>query len=108
KRAADIVGGMHWADEAAEQLEKLLHDPMTAAVRGTVEIAAISAPAPRGRYQEAAVELRAWAPGLAPVAVRTRVVLPVKDWPAVGTRLPAMIPPAEPAALEVDWSGLGG
>ncbi|MFT4210730.1 MAG: hypothetical protein QM626_02560 [Microbacterium sp.] len=99
---------MHWADEAAEQLEKLLHDPMAAAVRGTVEITAISAPAPRGRYQEASVELRAWAPGVAPVTVRTTVVLPARDWPVVGTRLPAAIPPAEPAELEVDWSRLAG
>lgn len=94
-------------DRAARQLERLLHDPMASAVRGTVELTAVSEPTGRGRYQEATIELLASAPGLAPTTVAVAVVLPVRHWPTPGMRLPAMIPPAEPQALEVDWEPLG-
>lgn len=95
------MGGV---DDAAEQLERLLHDPLSTAVRGTLTLTAVSEPAPRGRYQEALIDGVATAPGLPPTAVRLRVVLPVRHWPSPGIRLPARIPPGEPGALEVDWS----
>jgi hypothetical protein len=97
------MGGL---DDAARQIERLLHDPLETAVRGTLEITGVSEPAARGRYQEAIIEGVAVATGASPVTVSLRVVLPVKFWPTVGMRLPARIPPAQPDALEVDWSGI--
>ncbi|WP_460773356.1 hypothetical protein [Microbacterium sp. GXF7504] len=93
-------------DRATEQLERLLHDPMATAVRGMVELTAVSAPQGRGRFQEATIDLLASAPGLAPTPVTVAVVLPVRHWPEPGMRLPARIPPAEPQSLEVDWEPL--
>ncbi len=101
-----MVRRMDWSDQAAEQLERLLRDPIAEAVRGTAEIVSISTPEARGRYQEAQLELRAWAEGIPPVTVSMAVVLPTKHWPAAGVRLPAMIPPTAPQELEVDWSRL--
>ena len=93
-------------DNAARQLERLLHDPLATAVAGTLEITAVSEPSPRGRYQEARIEGVASAPGLGPHPVTVTVVLPVKLWPRVGMRLPARVPPAEPQSLEVVWDAL--
>lgn len=93
-------------DDAARQLERLLRDPLATAVRGTLEITAVSEPAPRGRYQEARVEGIASAPGMTPAPVEIAVVLPVRLWPRVGMRLPAQVPPSEPQALEVAWGAL--
>lgn len=93
-------------DRAARQLERLLHDPLASAVRGTVELTSVPPPAPRGRYQEVRIDAVAEAPGMAPTAVVLTVVLPAKHWPAVGMRLSALVPPSEPQSLEVDWSPL--
>ncbi|MCX6502238.1 MAG: hypothetical protein NT132_07530 [Microbacterium sp.] len=93
-------------DDAARQLERLLRDPLATAVRGTLEITAVSAPAPRGRYQEARIEGLASAPGMPPAPVEIAVVLPVRLWPRAGMRLPAQVPPSDPQALEVAWGAL--
>jgi len=93
-------------DRAARQLEKLLHDPLATAIDGVVELTAVSSPAPRGRYQEATIEAVASAPGVPPTPVTITVVLPVRYWPAPGMRLPALVPPTDPGALEVDWEAL--
>ncbi|MDQ1128917.1 hypothetical protein [Microbacterium sp. SORGH_AS_0888] len=99
---------MHWTDEAAEQLEKILHDPLADAVRGQAEVVSVSAPSGRGRYQEATVELELSAPGLPGSRITTTGVFAVKAWPTVGFRAPARVPPSDPASAEVDWSALAG
>lgn len=97
---------MAWVDDAAAQLERILHDPMADAVRGVAAVVAVSEPSGRGRYQEATIELEVSAPGVAPTRVTTTGVFAAKSWPAVGFRAPAVVPRSDPAALEVDWSGL--
>lgn len=93
-------------DEATAWLEKITHDPMADAVRGTATTVAVSAPTGRGRHQSCRVTLRVEAAGIAPHEVEDELVFPVKRWPIVGLVLPARVSPTDPRALEVDWEQL--
>lgn len=92
-----------WTDEAAEQLEELIGDPLADAVRGTIRIVGRSAPARRPRYQECLLDVVAEAPGLDPAPVSTTGVFDRKRWPEVGTVVPARVSPTQRGAIEILW-----
>ncbi|GAA1953446.1 hypothetical protein [Microbacterium aquimaris] len=97
---------MDGVESAAEQLERLIGDPMAGAVRGTVTVITVSAPEGRARYQECALALRAEAEGLAAEIVETVAVIDRRHWPRIGAVLPARISRTHPGTVEVDWDAL--
>ncbi|GAA3629485.1 hypothetical protein GCM10022200_10180 [Microbacterium awajiense] len=94
-------------DDFAHALEKLTGDPMAESVAGTVTVLSASEPAPRGRFQECALELLAEAPGVDERIVQTAVVTRPQSWPQVGQVLPARVSVSHPGAIDVDWDALG-
>ncbi|QKJ18972.1 hypothetical protein [Microbacterium hominis] len=93
-------------DDVAAALERLTHDPLADAVRGTVRVVAASEPAPRGRYQECRLDVIAEATGVPPTPVSTAVVTRRRYWPQVGQVLPARVSVSNPTVIDVDWDAL--
>lgn len=98
---------MDWVDDAARELEKLTRDPLADAVAATVRIVSVSAPAGRGRYQEASMEFAVTASEIEPTTVRSAFVFDRSSWPTVGSVFPAHVSVSDPSAVEIDWSALG-
>ncbi len=94
-------------DDFAHALEKLTGDPMAESVAGTVTVVSASDPAPRGRFQECALELLVEALGVDDRIVRTAVVTRPQSWPRIGQVLPARVSVSHPGAIDVDWDALG-
>ncbi|WP_448231102.1 hypothetical protein [Microbacterium lacticum] len=92
--------------QAAAWLQRLSGDPLADAVPGRIRVDAVSDAAPRPRYQECRLEATVEAPGVPPAPVVLEVVIDNRFWPRVGQVLPARVPPADPAALEVEWEAL--
>ena len=93
-------------EQMAEQLERMMGDPIGTSVRGLVHIVSASEPEGRGRYQECQLELMTDAAGVPQTLVRTSVVTTRKTWPKVGGTLPARISTINPQRVDVDWEAL--
>ncbi|MWB98860.1 hypothetical protein [Agromyces seonyuensis] len=93
-------------EQATAWLEQITGDPLAGAVRGVLELVDVPEPVGRGRFRPVELGGIASAEGVPPTPVRLSVVLDRRHWPAAGARLPARIPPARPADLEVDWDAL--
>ena len=94
-------------DRAARWLEKLTRDPLADAVAGRVQVRSASAPRPRGRYQECALELDVAADGIpAGTVIAHRAVFSRDRWPREGDVLPAQISRSRPELVEIDWERL--
>ncbi|MDZ8201169.1 hypothetical protein RZO50_06565 [Microbacterium sp. SSW1-59] len=97
---------MDGLENAAEQLERLIGDPLAGAARGTATVLTASAPEGRSRYQECRITLRAEAEGLEPAVVETAVVVDRRHWPRAGIVLPARISRTHPGTVDVTWDAL--
>jgi hypothetical protein len=93
-------------EQFAQQLEKLVGDPMADAVAGRVRVVSASDPVGKARYQACALELIADAPGVPETHVHTEVVTSRRYWPKVGAVLPARVSQSHPENVDVDWDAL--
>jgi hypothetical protein len=96
-----------WVAEAAEALERITHDPMADAHRGTVRILSVSDPAPRRGYQACTMRLALEAPGLAE-EMDYEGVFPRTQWPRVGAVIRARISRKTPRIVEANWESAVG
>jgi hypothetical protein len=96
-----------WVAEAAEALERITHDPMADAHRGTIRILTVSDPSRRRGYQPCAMRLALEAPGLAE-EMDYEGVFPRGRWPRVGTVLRARISRKTPRIIEANWDAAVG
>lgn len=87
-------------------LKKLFRGGMKDPARGTALVVFSSAYSGRGLYQTCLMELVVEAPDLLPTAVEWSGLVHNARWPARGTTLPVVVDRANPARLEVDWSGV--
>lgn len=93
-------------DQMANQLERLMGDPIADSVQGFVRVVTVSDPKGRFGYLTCHVRVATEAEGIPETLVDTEIATKRKWWPTVGQRLPARIAKARPSRIDVDWDAL--
>jgi hypothetical protein len=93
-------------DQMANQLERMMGDPIADSVQGFVRVVSASEPKGRFGYLTCQIRLATEAPGIPETFIDTEIATLRKWWPQEGQRLPARIAKARPERVDVDWDAL--